>query len=740
MEVFLLTYFKKSHIITTEHMNTYSYEERMGGVYMTTIILELEGLDCAGCADDIVEYSKKIDGVRDVSLNFVNKKMRLEIGEDGSKSEIIKDVKKKMSMLEPHVVIRDLTADRKTKSQKEEEIEASQDKGIDKSLIQILLAGTLFGLAYLLKLEAGPRLLVFLVSYLIVGSGVIRTALLNIRAGNPMDEHFLMTVATLGAFIIGEYPEGVAVMLFYQIGEYFQSKAVNHSRESIAELMDIRPDYANLVQGDTTIKVDPEDVKLGDIILIKPGEKVALDGLIIEGESTLDTSNITGESIPTRVKAGDQIVSGVVNNSGLLELKVEKEFGDSTITKILNLVENASSKKAATENFITKFARYYTPVVVYLALAIGILPPLLMGGEWSAWAYKAFVFLVISCPCALVISIPLGFFGGIGAASKEGVLIKGGNYLEALNDVNTVVFDKTGTITKGSFEVSRIISHSDLDEDDLLEMAAYAESYSNHPIARSIIDYYAKDIDKSLIEDYEDIAGKGIRAFVSGVEVLVGNEKLLVENGIDLIEEEAMGTIVYLASEGRHLGTIIVADELKENIIESIRGLKDRGIKTIMLSGDNKETVREVAQATGINEAHGELLPQDKVDIFEDILANNKKDKKVVFVGDGVNDAPVLARADIGIAMGGLGSDAAIEASDIVIMTDEIGKISTGMKIASKTKRIVTQNIILALGIKLVVLSLGLFDMASMWQAVFADVGVTIIAIFNSIRALKVEK
>lgn len=724
--------------MTIEHMNRYSYEER-GGYYMADIILKLNGLDCAGCADNIVEYTKAIDGVEAVNLNFVNKKMSISIKEDKIRSEIIDKVNKKMSILEPSVEIKEIGLDRKEIDGFEAKDDEKQRK-LDKNLIRILAGGSIFGLTYILSLEGNLRLLGFLISYLIVGSSVIKTAFLNIRAGNPMDEHFLMTVATIGAFIIGEYPEGVAVMLFYQIGEYFQSRAVNHSRKSISELMDIMPDHANLIHGDEVIELAPEEITIGDLILIKPGEKVPLDGIVLRGESTLDTSNITGESIPRSVRPGDDILSGVVNNTGVLEVRVEKEYGDSTITKILDLVENASSKKAPTENFITKFARYYTPVVVYLALAIGIIPPLLLGGEWSAWAYKAFVFLVISCPCALVISIPLGFFGGIGAASKEGVLIKGGNYLEALNDVNIVVFDKTGTITRGTFEVSKIESHSSLEKSELLEMAAYAESYSNHPIARSIIDYYDKEIDRSLIEDYKEIAGKGIRAMVSGVEVLVGNEKLLIDNNIDLVREEGMGTIIYLASEGRHMGTIVVADRLKENIVESLEELTSRGIKTIMLSGDNNKTVTDVAEATGINEAYGELLPQDKVDLFEEILARNDKNKKVVFVGDGVNDAPVLARADIGIAMGGLGSDAAIEASDIVIMTDEIGKISTGINIANKTKRIVTQNIILALGVKLIVLSLGLFDLASMWQAVFADVGVSIIAILNSIRALKVEK
>ncbi len=704
----------------------------------TKIILELDGLDCAGCADNIVEYTKTIKGVKEVDLNFVNKKMNIELEDIRLKNEVVDLVTEKMKQLEPHVKVNDLTSGKDKKEPKEVK---SKSPSQNKDLLRIIIAGIFFAIPYALKLEGSARFISFLVSYIIVGTDVILTAIRNIKAGNAMDEHFLMTVATIGAFIIGEYPEGVAVMLFYQLGEYFQGRAVNHSRSSIKALMDIRPDYANLLIDGEVVVVDPEDIEIGDYILIRPGEKVPLDGIVVEGNSTLDTSNITGESVPRSIKEGEDLVSGVVNNQGVLKVKVTKEFGDSTIVKILDLVENASSRKAPTENFITKFSRYYTPIVVYAALAIGVIPPLLFGGQWADWAYKAFVFLVISCPCALVISIPLGFFGGIGAASKEGILIKGGNYLEALNDIDTVVFDKTGTITKGVFKVTEIKTYSDYSKEDILEIAAYGEVYSNHPIGVSIISSYDKEIDKTRIQEYEEIAGNGIKAKMGDRYFYLGNKSLLEGRSIKVNEEDSIGTVVYIAEDNKHIGTIIVSDELKDNIKESLEELNSVGIKnTIMLSGDNKETVEKVAKASGINIAYGELLPQDKVAKFEEILKNKDPKHKVAFVGDGVNDAPVLARADIGIAMGGLGSDAAIEASDIVIMTDEIHKISTGIKIANKTKRIVTQNIILALGVKFIVLALGVFGKASMWQAVFADVGVSIIAIFNSIRALKVDK
>ncbi|MBC8591484.1 heavy metal translocating P-type ATPase [Wansuia hejianensis] len=703
---------------------------------MASIELELEGLNCAGCASKIEKFSQDLDGVSSANLDFVTKKLKVQIKDEKDREEIVDSITKTINKLEPDVKVVD-----KLNLGKDHNIHGhSHDHGSihKEDLIKIIISGLLFILPYIFKIEGTLRFGTYLLSYLIVGYEIIIIAIKNVLAGIPFDENFLMTIATIGAFIIGEYPEGVAVMLFYQVGELFQGMAVNHSRSSIESLMDIRPDYANLVKGNETVKVNPVEVNIDDYIVVKPGEKVPLDGIVVEGESTLDTSNITGESVPRSIKVGDQIISGVVNNQGLLKIKVNKEFKESTISKILDLVENASSRKAPTENFITKFARYYTPVVVYIALAMGVIPPLFFNGSLKEWAYRAFVFLVISCPCALVISIPLGFFGGIGAASKKGILIKGGNYLEGLNDVDTIVFDKTGTITKGIFKVTKVESYDNYSEEEILELAAYGESYSNHPIGRSIIEAYNKNINKERISNYKEVSGKGIQADIDGNTVFLGNKGLLLDNNIHVRERDSIGTIVYVGINKKHVGTIIVSDELKIGIQEDIKRLKSSGIKTIMLSGDNEDTAKKVAELAGIDKSYGDLLPQDKVSALEKILKENK-DKKVVFVGDGVNDAPVLARADIGISMGALGSDAAIEASDIVIMTDEISKISTGMKIARNTKKIVTQNIVLALGVKLIVLTLGAFGVATMWEAVFADVGVSVLAIFNSIRALKVE-
>ena len=707
---------------------------------MQKIVLELEGLNCASCAGKIEKLSGEVEGVESTNLDFITKKLKLEIAEKSDKKEIINKIKSIINRLEPDVVVRDSSIESKITDDKD--LEESKRKEYF-NIWRIIISGILFLSAYIFKLEASSRFLIFLASYIIIGYKVIIIAFKNILAGVPFDENFLMTVATVGAFIIGEYPEGVAVMLFYNIGELFQDKAVNHSRNSIKALMDIRPDSANLVLKDESIKVvSPLEVHIGDYVLIKPGEKVPLDGLVVEGESTIDTSNITGESVPRKIKVGEDIISGVVNNHGLLKVKVSKEFGESTISKILDLVENASSKKAKTENFITKFAKYYTPIVVFIALAIGVVPSLIGVGQPREWAYRAFVFLVISCPCALVISIPLGFFGGIGAASKNGILIKGGNYLEALNDVDTLVFDKTGTITKGTFKVTEIFSYDGYSKDEILEIASLGESFSNHPIAKSILEYYQGPVDKSRIENYKEISGGGISVDIDGENISLGNKRLLEKENIEVITSETIGTIIYIAKDKKHIGTIIVSDELKDDIKETLIDLKrNKGIKqTIMLSGDNEETAKKVANLAGIDQSFGNLLPIDKVNLLEDIMDKSKDNKKTIFIGDGVNDAPVLARADIGIAMGGLGSDAAIEASDIVIMNDEISKISTAMKIAKKTKKIVTQNIALALALKLIVLSLGAFGLATMWQAVFADVGVTIIAVLNSIRTLKVDQ
>lgn len=701
---------------------------------MTSINLELDGLNCASCSSKIENLTKDLDGVYSANIDFVTKKMNVNIAEEGNSELIISNIKSIVKRLEPDVVVIDHS---------QPVAEDHHDHGnINKiQLYQLIFGGLLFVTPFLFKLEGNLRFIIYLLSYLVVGYEVIIRGFRNIASFSAFDENLLMTIATIGAFIIGEYPEGVAVMLFYQVGELFQGMAVNHSRRSIKALMDIRPDYANLLSGNETVKVNPLDVNVGDYILIRPGEKVPLDGIVIEGESTLDTSNITGESVPRSVSPGEKIISGVVNNQGLLKVKVEKEFGESTISKILDLVENASSKKAPTENFITKFAKYYTPAVVLMALAIGVLPTLIGGQDLREWSYNAFVFLVISCPCALVISIPLGFFGGIGGASKEGILVKGGNFLEALNDADTIVFDKTGTITKGTFKVTDIKSYGDYSKEEVLELAAYGESYSNHPIGKSIVNSFEKEIKKEYISNYKEISGKGIEVDINNIKIILGNKSLLEEHNIVVEEEKSIGTVVYVGREDSHIGTIVVSDEIKDNVIKDISRLKKLGLKrSIMLSGDNESIAKEVGNMVGIDMIYGDLLPQDKVSILEELLRKQKDNKKLIYVGDGVNDAPVLARSDIGIAMGGLGSDAAIEASDIVIMTDEIGKIATALKIAKKTKKIVMQNIVLALGLKLVVLSFGVMGLATMWQAVFADVGVSIIAILNSTRALKVEE
>ncbi|WP_353092842.1 heavy metal translocating P-type ATPase [Tissierella praeacuta] len=725
---------------------------------MKQIELELDGLNCAGCAGKIEKLSREIEGVENANLDFISRKLKVNVIKDDEANTVTEKIKKIVKELEPHVIVIDKTNNPGRKHGNshghccdhdchhdhdhghEHSHEHSDEHGEmnKKEIIKLILGGLLFVIPLLFKLEGTPRFAVYFLAYIVVGYEVIIIAIKNLLAGIPFDENFLMTVATIGALVIGEYPEAVAVMLFYQLGEMFQGMAVNHSRNSIASLLDIRPDYANLEKDDEIIVVEPSEIQVGDIIIVKPGEKVPLDGIVIEGESSLDTSNITGESLPRDVGVGDKILSGVVNNHGLLKIRVEKEFGESTISKILNLVENASGKKAPTENFITKFAKVYTPVVVFVALAIAILPPLFIGGELKYWAYKACIFLVISCPCALVISVPLGFFGGIGGASKSGVLIKGGNYLEALNEVSTIVFDKTGTITKGTFKVTEIRAYGDYTKEEILELAAYGEAFSNHPIGKSIVEAYDKEINNEYIKSYKEISGKGIEVEVEGKKIILGNKKLFDEKNILIDKVDSIGTVVYVGRDNSHIGSIIVSDELKDNVVEDMKSLKALGIKeTIMLSGDNENTAKKVGELVGVGKVYGNLLPQDKVRMFEDII--NKSSGKVAFVGDGVNDAPVLARADIGIAMGGLGSDAAIEASDIVIMTDEIGKIATGIKIAKNTEKIVTQNIVLALGVKLVVLTLGTIGLATMWEAVFADVGVSIIAILNSIRALKVE-
>lgn len=610
-----------------------------------------------------------------------------------------------------------------------------------KRLWRIIIGAAVLATAVLLSLNnEWLQIALFIISYIIVGGDVVKRAVKNIFKGQVFDENFLLSIATIGAFFIGEYPESVAVMLFYQVGELFQSYAVGKSRKSIASLMDIRPDYANVKKGDELVKVDLDEVQIGDIIVIKAGEKIPLDGKVIEGSSMIDTSALTGESVPREVEVGSDILSGCININGVITAEVTKEFGESTVSKILDLVENASSKKSNSEQFITKFARYYTPVVVIIAVFLAIIPPLVIdGATFSDWIYRALAFLVVSCPCALVISIPLSFFGGIGGASKKGVLVKGSNYLEALAETEIVVFDKTGTLTKGVFNVQEIHPEG-VSKEELLELTAHAESYSNHPISLSLKRAYSKEIDNGRISDVEEISGHGVIATVDGKKVMAGNIKLMKMMDIPYFKGELIGTIVHVAVNNKYIGYIVIADEVKEDSAQAIKELKAANIKqTVMLTGDNKSIGSKVAKELGLDKVYAELLPADKVEKLKELFSQKSKKGKLAFVGDGINDAPVLARADIGIAMGGLGSDAAIEAADVVIMTDEPSKIATAMKISKKTLKIAHQNIVFAIGIKIIVLILSAFGITTMWAAIFADVGVTIIAVLNAFRALNVK-
>lgn len=606
-------------------------------------------------------------------------------------------------------------------------------------LSRIVLAILLFITAMLFTHSTILKCTVLGMAYLIAGYDIIFKALKNIIKGQVFDENFLMGIATLGAIGIKEYPEAVMVMVLYQIGEYLQDKAVEKSQNSITELMDIRPDYANIEKNGDLIKISPYEVKIGDTIIVKTGEKIPLDGIIIDGTATLDTSALTGESRPREVKIGDEAISGCINTNGLLKIRVTKEYGQSTVSKILDLVENASSKKTKTENFITKFAKIYTPVVVLAALFLAILPPLIFGSNFSVWINRALTFLVISCPCALVISVPLGFFAGIGGASKCGILVKGSSYLELLSKPETIVFDKTGTLTQGCFKVVKIVQQEDTTKEELLELTAYAESYSNHPIALSIKKAYDKSIDKNKISEISEIAGNGVRAEINGCSILVGNENLLKNHNISYQKANETGTIVYTAKNSKFLGYIVISDKLKEDAQKAIIELKKLKLQTVMLTGDTEESGLAVAKELNIDKAYTQLLPIDKVDKIEDIIEQKTKNKSVIFVGDGINDAPVLTRADVGIAMGGLGSDAAIEAADVVIMDDKPTKVATAIKIAKQTLTIVKENIAFALGIKGLFLILGAFGFVTMWGAVFADVGVTLIAVLNSLRALKIK-
>ncbi|CAI6085839.1 Potassium-transporting ATPase ATP-binding subunit [Paenibacillus sp. JJ-100] len=763
--------------------------------------LLLDGLDCANCALKIENGVSKIKGIHECSVNFVTKTLSMYTTSDMDE-QVVEEAKRKVLRLEPHIRISekgkghyhehsdgeshshhshahtDSTNGASTHHHSHHsdghshahthEHEHGQKQGHShahshtesndahaghshehgagqiKTLLARLAAGSvLLAAAIWSPVDGWAQIALYVVAYIIAGGDIVLQAFKNIIRGQVFDEYFLMTVATLGAFAIGEYPEGVAVMLFYQLGELFQGMAVNRSRKSIESLMDIRPDYANILTGtgEETQRVSPEEVNIGDRIVVKAGERVPLDGIVKAGRSMVDTSALTGESVPRELEPGSDVLSGFVNKNGLLTIEVTKTFGESTVSKILDMVQNASSRKAKTEHFISKFARYYTPVVVILAALIALVPPLLLNGATFAdWIYRALVFLVISCPCALVVSIPLGFFGGIGAASRNGILVKGSNYLEALNDVRVVVFDKTGTLTKGVFKVTSVHPEGARSEEELLRLAAIAEQNSNHPIAESIHAAWGKDIPIQGVEGYDEVAGHGIRVHINGQEVLAGNAKLMEQAGIVYTKPLTVGTVVHVAEAGQYVGHLIIADEVKDDSASAIEALKQLGIRrTVMLTGDAKAVGEAVGRQLGVDEVHAELLPQDKVVRLEQLEQVKSPKEKMIFVGDGINDTPVLARADVGVAMGGLGSDAAIEAADVVIMTDEPSRIASAIRIAKRTRRIVWQNIGFALGVKAIFLLLGVFGIATMWEAVFSDVGVTVLAVLNAMRVLRIK-
>ena len=709
-------------------------------------MLSIEGLDCPNCAAKVERKINTLEGIKEATVDFLGKKI-VVLADEISENELVELIQTEVDKIEDGVKVF------VPKVQAGESSSEEEDTGKIKK--KLLIGGILFVLGiFVPKTLFIPKLAVFLVSYLVIGGDVLLSAFKNILNGQVFDENFLMAIATIGAFAIGEYPEGVAVMLFYQLGELLQGIAVNNSRKSIVSLMDIRPDYANIKVGEGIKKVSPEEIKVGEIIVVKPGEKVPLDGKIVKGASTFDTSALTGESLPREAKAGDDVLSGFINKNGLIEIQVAKVFSESTVSKILYLMENAGSKKSKTENFITKFARYYTPVVVITALIVAIFPPLLIqGATFSDWIYRALIFLVVSCPCALVISIPLGFFGGIGGASRHGILIKGTNYLEVLNNLESVVMDKTGTLTKGIFKVTEVNAENNIKINDfqnnkteltkplLLKYAAHIEKFSNHPIAQSIVAEYENSVskvDENVVKDFEEISGFGIKVNINNHQFLAGNSKLMNLENITFDKKENLGTAIYLAADGKYIGNILISDEVKEDSARAIKGMKENGVKEIvMLTGDNEAIGKNIAEKLGIDKVFTELLPNEKVEKLEEIYKTKSEKGKIAFVGDGINDAPVLARADLGIAMGGAGSDAAIEAADVVIMNDEPSKIVTAIKIAKKTKEIVWQNITIAFAIKIVVMALGLFGDATMWEAVFADVGVALLAVLNATRVLR---
>lgn len=693
----------------------------------------LEGLCCANCAAKIENKVNELEEIETANLDFVTKKLTVQIygkcDAELTQNKIIGIVKN----IEDEVKVIDV--DQSSGDEGEEEISKAD-------IIRFGLGVLIFIAAYAFKLPKTIDIILYVVSYIVVGGDVLLRSIKNIGKGQIFDENFLMAVATIGAFAIKEYPEAVSVMIFYQIGEFLQDAAVAKSRKSISALMDIKPQFANIIKDKKALKVNPDEVLVGDVILVKPGEKIPLDGTVVEGESMLDTSAVTGESVPRRVEPQSEVFSGSINKEGLLKVEVTKVFKDSTVSKILDLVENASSKKAVTEKFITKFARYYTPTVVGIALILAIVPPLVIkDAAFSNWIYRALVFLVASCPCAIILSVPLSFFGGIGSASKKGILVKGGNYIEALKSINTVVFDKTGTLTEGKFNVNKIETYNEFSKDELLKYAAYVESFSNHPIALSICSAYGGNIEKSSITNYKEVSGFGVQAEIFGKTACFGNANFMRQNKVDVSKvnlDEVFGTVVHAAVDGVYAGYIVISDNIKKDTIKAINELKSIGIKTVMLTGDSERPASIVANKIGIDEVFSELLPQDKVQKIEEMYSK-RPDSKIAFVGDGINDAPVLARADVGISMGSVGSDAAVEASDVVIMNDELHKIYTSIRIAKKTNRVVWQNIVFAIGVKLIVLVLGALGYANIWEAVFADTGVSLIAVVNSLRILRAD-
>ncbi|MDF2880544.1 MAG: heavy metal translocating P-type ATPase [Clostridiaceae bacterium] len=692
----------------------------------------LHGLGCANCAAKMERKINDLPYVESASINFANKILSINLNTDKNYDKNVEEINLIIKQIEPYVKVNEIESE----NMQSDINESGEESG---ELIKIIVAAILYIIALVFKFSFGIELVMYLAVYFLSGIEVIMKAVKNITRGEIFDENFLMIVATVGAFFIKQFPEAAAVMLFYSVGEYFQDMAVNRSRKSISDLMDIRPDYANILSNNMIVKVSPQQVNVGDIIIVKPGEKVPLDGVVEKGKSMMDTSALTGESMPRSVEPGEEVLSGFINNSGLINVKVTKNYGESTVSKILNLVQNASSNKAHAENFITKFARYYTPIVVFSAAALAFIPPLLIeGAVFHQWLYRALVFLVVSCPCALVISIPLSFFGGIGTASKNGILIKGSNYLEALNDVGTVIFDKTGTLTKGVFKVTTICPANNFNEKQVLKYAAIAESSSNHPIASSIVKEYNNDIDREIISSFVEIPGKGVSAQIGQHKVVVGNNKFMEMNHVNFSKVDGIGTIVHVSIDNTYAGYIIISDEIKESSASAIKSLKAIGInEIIMLTGDNSTVADSIGEKLGVTRIFSQLLPNEKVEALYRIKEEINGKNNIMFVGDGINDAPVLVTADIGVAMGGIGSDAAIEAADIVIMDDELPKISKALKIAKYTKKIVTQNIIFALSVKFIILAFSAIGIATMWEAVFGDVGVSLIAVLNSMRILK---